>query len=268
MTGYLLLAGGFLAAAVLVAAPIRPSRSRGRLAKITPARVERGLAADREGAGWGADGHQAGATTSRPGRAPRGVDRTRVAAGLGAVAVALLVGGWWGPLIGGAAGIGLDRALRRLEPPGERARRQREAAELPIAADLLAVTLRGGSPVAQAVSAVADALPGPLSNRLARVARLLRLGAPPAEAWEELDPVAGAGRLVRAAVRSAEHGSVLSTALLGLADDLRAERAVAAEAAARRAAVLIVLPLGLCFLPAFILAGLVPVIIAVLGDVL
>ncbi|MBM0257196.1 secretion system protein, partial [Micromonospora sp. 4G55] len=36
----------------------------------------------------------------------------------------------------------------------------------------------------------------------------------------------------------------------------------------RRAGVLIVLPLGLCFLPAFILAGLVPVIVAVLGDVL
>jgi len=29
-----------------------------------------------------------------------------------------------------------------------------------------------------------------------------------------------------------------------------------------------VLPLGLCFLPAFVLAGLVPVIVAVLGDVL
>ncbi|PWU49675.1 secretion system protein, partial [Micromonospora globispora] len=56
--------------------------------------------------------------------------------------------------------------------------------------------------------------------------------------------------------------------LTRLADDLRADRSTAAEAAARRAGVLIVLPLGLCFLPAFILAGLVPVIVAVLGDVL
>ena len=39
-------------------------------------------------------------------------------------------------------------------------------------------------------------------------------------------------------------------------------------AAARRSGVLIVLPLGLCFLPAFVLAGLVPVVVAVLGDVL
>ncbi len=42
----------------------------------------------------------------------------------------------------------------------------------------------------------------------------------------------------------------------------------AVDAAARRAGVLIVLPLGLCFLPAFVLAGLVPVLVAVLGDVL
>ena len=74
--------------------------------------------------------------------------------------------------------------------------------------------------------------------------------------------------MVRAAVASAEHGGALAGLLTRLADDLRADRLIAADAAARRAGVLIVLPLGLCFLPAFMLAGLVPVIVAVLGDVL
>ena len=78
----------------------------------------------------------------------------------------------------------------------------------------------------------------------------------------------GAERLAAAALRSANSGAALAGALTRLADDLRADRATAAEASARRAGVLIVLPLGLCFLPAFILAGLVPVIVAVLGDVL
>jgi pilus assembly protein TadC len=41
---------------------------------------------------------------------------------------------------------------------------------------------------------------------------------------------------------------------------------VAAEAAAQRAGVLIVLPLGVCFLPAFVAVGLVPVIVAILRD--
>ena len=56
--------------------------------------------------------------------------------------------------------------------------------------------------------------------------------------------------------------------LTQLADDLRAARLAAGEAARHRAGVLLVLPLGLCFLPAFLVAGVVPVIVAVLGDVL
>jgi pilus assembly protein TadC len=80
--------------------------------------------------------------------------------------------------------------------------------------------------------------------------------------------VPGAARLIAAAVRTSASGAALAGALGRLADDLRADRAVSAESAARRAGVFIVLPLGLCFLPAFILAGLTPVVVAVIGDVL
>jgi pilus assembly protein TadC len=157
---------------------------------------------------------------------------------------------------------------RRIEPAAVRHRRERESADLPLAADLLAAALRAGVPVGRAVTEVAGALGGPLGERLDRVGRTLLLGGEPAEAWQHLAAVPAAERLTGAAVRSAVSGAALARALTRLADDLRADRAVAAEAAARRAGVLIVLPLGLCFLPAFILAGLVPVIVAVLGDVL
>ena len=251
MTLSMLLAGGLVGSAVLLCVPLFRRRSARRLARVS--------------------GRPApGPHRIRPPRIqlPPWLDRIRLAAGLAAVAVAVLSGGWWGLLAGPVVAVVLDRGLRRLEPAALRARRAREAAALPLAADLLAVTLRGGTPVEQAVAAVGEALPGPLGERLARVARLLRLGAPAAEAWAEIAPVTGGERLIRAAVRSADHGGALSAALRGLADDLRADRAAATEAAARRAAVLIVLPLGLCFLPAFILSGLVPVIVAVLGDVL
>jgi Flp pilus assembly protein TadB len=236
-------------AAVVVAVPVRRNRPGRRLARA------------------------AGPVPVRRPRSRVPVDRIRCVAGLAGLAVAALLGGWFGVLAGGAAAVGLDRGLRRLPSPARQARALAEAAELPLAADLLAVALRGGAPADRATAAVAEALPGPLGDRLARVARVLRLGGTPAEAWAELaaggsDSVPGADRLARTAVRSAEHGSALAGALSRLADDLRADRAVAAEAAARRAGVLIVLPLGLCFLPAFILAGLVPVIVAVLGDVL
>ncbi|MEV1144363.1 type II secretion system F family protein [Micromonospora sp. NPDC049799] len=192
----------------------------------------------------------------------------RLAALLGGLAIAVLGGGWSGPVAALPTAIVLDRALRRIESPAARTRRLREAGDLPLAADLLAAALRAGAPVDRSVQAVAGALDGPLAERLGRVGRLLLLGAGPEEAWATLDPVPGAERLTAAVRRSANSGAALAGALVRVADDLRADRSSAAEAAARRAGVLIVLPLGLCFLPAFILAGLVPVIVAVLGDVL
>ncbi|MGQ5264392.1 type II secretion system F family protein [Micromonospora sp. ZYX-F-536] len=195
-------------------------------------------------------------------------DAIRLAAGLGGLAVAVVIGGWFGLLGAVPTALLLDRLLRRIESPAARNRRLREAGDLPLAADLLAAALRAGAPVDRSVLAVAEALDGPLAERLARVGRTLLLGGGPAEAWSALDGVPGAERLTAAAFRSANSGAALAGALTRLADDLRADRATAAEASARRAGVLIVLPLGLCFLPAFILAGLVPVIVAVLGDVL
>jgi pilus assembly protein TadC len=107
-----------------------------------------------------------------------------------------------------------------------------------------------------------------VGGRLNTVARSLRLGTPPAEAWTYLGDVDDAARLVQAATRSQHSGSAFAGGLERIADDLRTDLLLRVDAAGRRAGVLIVLPLGLCFLPAFVLAGLVPVIVAVLGDVL
>ena len=195
------------------------------------------------------------------------VSRIATAVACGA-AVAVLIGRWWAVPVGTIAGLAVDRHLRRRTPAAVRDSRRRAVADLPLGADLLAAALRAGAPVDRAAAAVADALGGPLGERLRRTARSLRLGAEPVEAWAHLSDVPGAGRLIAAAVRSSASGGALASALTRLADDLRADRTIAAEAAARRAGVLIVLPLGLCFLPAFLLAGQVPVVVAVLGDVL
>ncbi|WP_320068234.1 type II secretion system F family protein [Micromonospora sp. RTGN7] len=195
-------------------------------------------------------------------------DRVRLGSGLAGAAVLVVIGGWAGLLGGIVVAVAADRGLRRIEPPAVRERRLREAADLPLAADLLAAVLRAGAPVDRSVLAVSEALGGPLADRLGRVGRTLLLGGGPEESWSQLVSVPGAERLAGAALRSSSSGAALAGALTRLADDLRADRSTAAEASARRAGVLIVLPLGLCFLPAFILAGLVPVIVAVLGDVL
>lgn len=221
--------------------------------------------------GQGGQGRQGGHTAQGAegvGRPAWWPDRIRLGSGLAGVAAFVLVGGTAGLLAGVLTGVVADRLLRRFEPRAARERRLRELADLPLAADLLAAALRAGAPVDRSVLSVAEALGGPLAERLGRVGRTLELGGTADEAWVHLHPVPGAERLASAAVRSADRGAALAGALIRLADDLRSDRATAAEAAARRAGVLIVLPLGLCFLPAFILAGLVPVIVAVLGDVL
>jgi pilus assembly protein TadC len=187
---------------------------------------------------------------------------------LGAVSVAVVFGGWGGVLAGAAAGVVAERYLRRIEPAARRAERRRAQADLPFAADLLAAALRAGLPTDRAVAIVASAVGGPVGERLARVGRSLGLGLTPAQAWLPMADVPGGTRMAAAVVRSAESGSALAAAFTRLTDDQRARRATDAETAARRAGVLMVLPLGLCFLPAFVFAGIVPVIVAVLGDVL
>lgn len=104
--------------------------------------------------------------------------------------------------------------------------------------------------------------------RLRHVGRALALGARPAEAWAPLADLPAAGPVVRAAVRTSDTGAALAGACLRCAAQIRADRDTDAEAAGQRAGVLVVLPLGCCFLPAFVLVGVVPTVIGVLDGVL
>ncbi len=183
-------------------------------------------------------------------------------------AAALLVGGPAGLLAGPVVARVTWRRALRVEPARVRRDRARAVADMPYAVDLLAAVLRAGQPVDAAVPLVAGAVGGPVGASLDRVGRSLALGVVPEAAWAQLSGLPGGDRLAAAVHRSAESGAALARSLDRLADDLRAHRAAAVESAARRAGVLIVVPLGLCFLPAFIVAGIVPVIVAVFGDVL
>lgn len=188
------------------------------------------------------------------------------------VPLALLVEGVAGLVVGAVLGAILgvlgDRWLTRQPSRAEVAVERRVAADLPFAVDLLAAALRAGATPDMAARCVGKALGGPLGERLLRVDRALGLGAPAGEAWSYLGTDDGVKRIARAAERSQQSGAAFAQSLLRIADELRSDSLLSAESAARRAAVLIVLPLGLCFLPSFVLAGLVPVIVAILGDVL
>ncbi|PXY32654.1 hypothetical protein BAY60_01960 [Prauserella muralis] len=141
-----------------------------------------------------------------------------------------------------------------------------QALRLAATGDLLAACLRAGLPVPVAVRAVAGTAPAEAEAALRATSELLALGAEPAEAWEPARGCAATAELARAACRTARSGSALAGAAGELAERARASVADEAEARAQRAGVLITGPLALCFLPAFLCLGVIPVVIGLAGQ--
>jgi Flp pilus assembly protein TadB len=203
-----------------------------------------------------------GAPRGAPSRAsqPASLVGASLFGGLGA---GLVVGGWTGLLAGTGAALGALLVLRRLEPRTVRRRRERLAADLPLVVDLLAACLVAGRPPTDALGAVAAAVGGPLADELDNVTARLRLGADPVNVWREVARRADAvGSLGRTMARSLESGAPMAEGLRHMAGDLRRHRHSAAEQEARRVGVRAAAPLGLCFLPAFVLVGVVPAVVS------
>jgi hypothetical protein len=197
----------------------------------------------------------------RPPRRPSIRMLQAVAGGASAIGCVLLLG----PVRGAATALvfapGAALAVTRL---ASRTGRSPPDASLALALDLAAAMLRAGQPITAALGAAAPvtstAAPG-----LLRAAGLLRLGAPAADAWAEsaADPVLAP--VARLACRSADSGIRLAAGFEQLAADVRAQLRSAARSRAHRAGIWAIAPLGLCFLPAFVCLGIVPVMIGIAG---
>ncbi|MGW7527585.1 type II secretion system F family protein [Streptomyces sp. NPDC054783] len=182
----------------------------------------------------------------------------------------VLVGGVTGAVLGLGAGVVLRWWRSRESAPGraEPVDTAAAARQLPLAADLLAACIAAGAGPVIAAQAVGEALDGPVGEALARGAAEVRLGGEPAQAWRRLAELPGAGALARLLERADESGLPAAGPAARLASDARAQWARTATARARRAAVLISAPVGLCFLPAFIAVGVLPVVIGLAGGVM
>lgn len=126
--------------------------------------------------------------------------------------------------------------------------------------ELLAAQLRAGLAPLAALGTLAEALN---SRPLHTVCQRLQMGSSWGSAWS--GSAAGTFGELRDALAPAYTGGAPSTALLlSLADAHRLSERRAAERAARKLSVALVVPLGLCSLPAFICLGIVPIIISLL----
>lgn len=131
---------------------------------------------------------------------------------------------------------------------------------------LLDVALRSGASVTRTLGAVGHAVGGEQGRALTTVTAALSLGADWDGAWDQappgLDPVRDCLR------GSWTAGSAAGPGLHAAAAQVRRRRRQASREAAGRLGVTLVLPLGLCFLPACVLLGLVPLALSLASGLL
>ncbi len=171
-----------------------------------------------------------------------------------AVLVASAIWLWW------------PRPLAGEQPPEVARPQAPDVVDVSCAAELLSLSLRSGSGVTEALEQIGDLLGGVLGRHLTAVAAGQRWGLSDAQCWARLPaawhPVAAALQI------SGEAGLPPAGLLEAAADDLRRAEAHRREVATARLGVRVVLPLGLAFLPAFTLTTVVPVVLALGGQVL
>jgi len=139
-----------------------------------------------------------------------------------------------------------------------------EASSIVTVCALLGATVRSGLDVRSALEQVGRVTEGD-GDLLVEVATALSAGASWAEAWsgapERFAPLA------RVLGPAWERGASPIDALESLAATLLARARAAGDAASAELGVRLSLPLALCLLPAFVLVGILPLLIAVGGAV-
>lgn len=131
--------------------------------------------------------------------------------------------------------------------------------------ELVAAAVEAGLPVDRALERALDAAPGVPDPALVRVAARSSWTAPEA-AWADVD--ARWRALAEPLLLSARTGAPAAALLRSAAQQSRTDRRRAAEEAAAKLGSYLVLPLGLCTLPSFLLLGVVPVVLTLAGDLL
>jgi Flp pilus assembly protein TadB len=195
------------------------------------------------------------------------LDRWRLPlAVLSGVGVGAFLGGTLGVVGGVLAAMLAWRLLGRVESPGAVRRREALARDLPGAVDLLVAAFASGVAPGPALGLVADALDGPVADELGALHRRLDLGADPAAVWGELATHPQLGPLGRALARAHDTGASVTTAGARLAQELRESAHAEVESRARSVSTRAAAPLGICFLPAFVLLGIVPLVAGLVGS--
>jgi Flp pilus assembly protein TadB len=160
--------------------------------------------------------------------------------------------GWAVGVIAGVAAVVFRSPARRLSVNPD---------DVAVVVDLVAGCLAAGTGLAAALDAASAAADDELRARCLAVAGALRSGIPAAEAWHDWLADPWLAPVARTAVRTTNSGAAAAADLQRTAARLRSRRRAAAQHKVRQASVWLVAPLGLCFLPAFVLVAVVPLVL-------
>jgi Flp pilus assembly protein TadB len=186
-----------------------------------------------------------------------------VLAPVGAVGGWAMVGGALGLAVAMAVGVTVWVVLGRTEDPSVVRRREELLADLPTAVDLLGSCLDAGAAPASALVSVSRALGGPVAGELLAIHHRLEVGVDPVQVWRSVAAHPQLSPLGRAIGRAHETGAPVAVAVHRLAEELRDRARAEVETRARSIEVKAAAPLGLCLLPAFVVLGVVPMVVGV-----
>ena len=136
---------------------------------------------------------------------------------------------------------------------------------------MVVVAIRQGSSIPSVLHTIGEILGGPLGEGMVSVARRLCQGSSWEQAWSGVADDSsreGSARIMeslrQALGGSWRHGQSPIGALEASIDRIQAEQKSSIEQEAARLSIRLLLPTGLCFLPAFILIGVIPAIVSVM----
>lgn len=210
--------------------------------------------------------HLPGWLRARPAALP---GRARAISATGAaLVVGVLVGSVVALVLAPPVWVAVFWGLGRLETNGAAGRRAQLVADLPAALDLLSACVVAGMPLRTATAAVASAVGGVLGGRLGTVVSHAAAGFGDSDAWAALRSDEVLGPVARDLARAADAGTSVGGMLARHAESARAAAQAAATARAKAVGVRTIVPVSVCYLPAFFLVGVVPVIASVLTTLL
>jgi pilus assembly protein TadC len=178
---------------------------------------------------------------------------------VGALTPLLFFGMWWVLVAPVAYGL-LKRTLTLLPSEASVARAKEREREGLFFLSALGGSLKAGLPLLPALANVATLLSSSLKSDTEKVYSLLLLGAEPKQAWGVLVDDPQLGSCARAIARAQLEGRSLAIVVDRMITEVFEKTLTRSKERVKSLSVKLALPIGLCFLPSFLIGGIGPVI--------